>query len=508
MMESGGQPSQYIEECKRPLAPQVQTCVAKLMSPTPLSKGNDDRQDVKPDAQEQNAGSPAPPVPISPTLTALPRTTADVAAALDQEKPDPARQAKLKADADAPPPIGATRETLAKFYVNRGVARKELGRVLEAIGDFEEAATLTKNQNEQLSYFARHRIIEVLNDAGEPTRAIKLVEAMVRESDQPFRRGHLFGAYDWLVVLDLQLGNLEGAEANLRLAEGLLRQSRSWPNVDIYRSLWEAYLDRMRASIFDARGRYAEAEQAYHRFHSFWLDAIRESEKWPVRSLPEMERVLDIQSAKEGYTKLAQGRLAESEADIRRALLHRLQTAGKYNAATATLCQYLAAALVSQGRSEEGEGVLRTAIKIYDEIGYRKDQSPVVHTLLKLADTLILQHRFADAAEVYEHIDESAMNAANRRPNIAIPIPAETAPAAGNTTRLTARPTFVRPPRTITDITAILDSEKPDAKKIDQWQAAADANPPGNARDFGSILLRPRKRTRAARPIERRNSRR
>jgi CHAT domain-containing protein len=407
IMERGGQPSQYIEECKRPLAPQVQTCVAKLMSPTPLSKGNDDRQDAKPDAQEQNAGSPAPPVPISSTLIAQPRTVADVIAALDQEKPDPARVAKRKADADAPPPSGATPETLAKFYWNRGIARVELGRDSDALKDLEEATALSGDQNAALHYPAQFRIIEILLDAGELTRAIKLAEAMVRESDQPGRRGHLFTAYYWLVLLDLNHGNIAGAEANLRLAEALLRKSQSWPNVAMYRSFWEAQVERMRANIFLARGRYPEAEQAYHRFHSLWLDAIHASEKWSVRSLPEMERALDIQSAREGSAKIAQGRLAEGEADIRRALLHRLQTAGKYSAATASLCKRLADALFHQRRLEETEGVLRIALKIYDEIGYRKDQSPVVQALFALAGTLYLRRRFADAAEVYERIDES-----------------------------------------------------------------------------------------------------
>jgi CHAT domain-containing protein len=410
VMERGGQPSQYVEECKRPLAPQVQNCVAQLLSPTPASKGNDDRLDAKPDAQEQDAGSPAPSIPISPTLTARPRTVADVIAALDQEKPDPARVAKRKADADALPPSGASPDTLAKFYVNRGVAREELGRDSEAIGDFEEAATLSKNENSDLNYGARYRVLLALNDLGEPKRAIKLAEAMNRESDHPFRPGRLFGEYDWLVGLHLQLGNLEGAEANLRLAEGLLTKSHSWPNVDMYRSLWGGDVERMKANIFVARGRYPEAEQAYHHFHSLWLDAIRESAKWPARWLPEMERGLDIQSAKEGEAKIAQGRLAEGEADIRSALLHRLQTAGKYNAATALLCQYLAEALMRQGRLEEAEGILQVAIKIYDEIGYRKDQPPVVQALLKLAHTLNLQHRYADAAEVYERIDESVKN--------------------------------------------------------------------------------------------------
>jgi len=43
------------------------------------------------------------------------------------------------------------------------------------------------------------------------------------------------------------------------------------------------------------------------------------------------------------------------------------------------------------------------------------------------------------------------------------------------------QPTFVAPPRTIADITAILDSEKPDAAKVAARKAAADASPPSNA---------------------------
>ena len=40
---------------------------------------------------------------------------------------------------------------------------------------------------------------------------------------------------------------------------------------------------------------------------------------------------------------------------------------------------------------------------------------------------------------------------------------------------------FVAPPRTIADITAILDNEKPDAAKIKERQEEADAEPPKNA---------------------------
>ena len=43
------------------------------------------------------------------------------------------------------------------------------------------------------------------------------------------------------------------------------------------------------------------------------------------------------------------------------------------------------------------------------------------------------------------------------------------------------QPVFVAPPRTIADITAILDSEKPDEAQVAARKASADAVPPGNA---------------------------
>jgi len=64
----------------------------------------------------------------------------------------------------------------------------------------------------------------------------------------------------------------------------------------------------------------------------------------------------------------------------------------------------------------------------------------------------------------------------------AIGTPAPAAPKDDSAATLsggtTVQPTFVAPPRTIADITAILDSEKPDEAKIAARKAAADAPPP------------------------------
>jgi tetratricopeptide (TPR) repeat protein len=74
----------------------------------------------------------------------------------------------------------------------------------------------------------------------------------------------------------------------------------------------------------------------------------------------------------------------------------------------------------------------------------------------------------------------AALNAANRRDNVAVAIPTEAAPKLVPGTAISAG--FVAPPRTISDITAILDSEKPDLNAIEKWKANAEAMPTGKER--------------------------
>ena len=71
---------------------------------------------------------------------------------------------------------------------------------------------------------------------------------------------------------------------------------------------------------------------------------------------------------------------------------------------------------------------------------------------------------------------------ANGRANVAVAVPTEAEPAAP----ANALPVgFVAPPRTIADITAILDSEKPDVKKvIEDFKAFA------KGRSLGDISIR------------------
>ncbi|QOZ76075.1 hypothetical protein XH83_11835 [Bradyrhizobium sp. CCBAU 53351] len=71
----------------------------------------------------------------------------------------------------------------------------------------------------------------------------------------------------------------------------------------------------------------------------------------------------------------------------------------------------------------------------------------------------------------------AALNAANGRANIAVELPKETAPKLEAGAALPKD--FVAPPRSIADITAVLDGDKPDEKMIAELKSDADAAPSG-----------------------------
>jgi CHAT domain-containing protein len=84
----------------------------------------------------------------------------------------------------------------------------------------------------------------------------------------------------------------------------------------------------------------------------------------------------------------------------------------------------------------------------------------------------------------------AALIAANGRPAApAAPTANKAAAAEAAKDAASLAKTFVAPPRTIADITAILDNEKPDAGKIAQRKADADVQPPmsGSNRDMGEF---------------------
>ncbi len=105
--------------------------------------------------------------------------------------------------------------------------------------------------------------------------------------------------------------------------------------------------------------------------------------------------------------KLRQGRLAEAEADMRRALLGRLRDQGKYHSTTPRYIQGLAMVLTEQGRYPDAETLARAALDINREMGIADESEWAVSMRAHLGNILTLQRKHEEAAQVYAAIDKA-----------------------------------------------------------------------------------------------------
>jgi CHAT domain-containing protein/tetratricopeptide (TPR) repeat protein len=328
-----------------------------------------------PAALAQRAGFVAPP-----------RTIADITAILEQERPDPAKRAKAEADASAEPPASADRAKLRDFYFRRAQARAGIGRLAEAVTDCEKAVANSSDYVNEGSVIENYQEI-LMRHNGKHKEAIALLNKMAQRLNvSTTNKGRAFGI-------------------NLRTA-ALLSQARSWPNFQPYLSNAEGNVEAGKGLLFSARGRFREAETAFSKAEGLRRDALVKSRSWPLKfTQSQFEIGIDFMAADAGMAKSAQGRHAEAEVDVRRALLSRLRSVGKYHIDTANMLDRFSWVLMEQARVKESEALARASIEILDTIGYRRDTGTYVFALNRLSAALFLQQRYNEAKESYATSD-------------------------------------------------------------------------------------------------------
>jgi CHAT domain-containing protein/tetratricopeptide (TPR) repeat protein len=424
---------QIRETCRESVRPQVQSCMQ-------AKKGTGDRESnleackksvegamracVMQATQRAAAGKAAPRMPeldgngkadsgsVPAVYVAPPRNIADITAILDSEKPDPAKIAKLKADADAGPPKGAAGTKLAQFYYDRANARALLARNQEALADAQEAlkAATEPRQVTRIRQFIgqQHRAV------GDLRAALAAFQAIVRDGDQPGRRGSMINASRHMAQTFVRLGDIPQADAYARRVAALVQEARGSPHPSwratyaVYGSAWESDADAMRGLVFESRGQYREAEMAYRRAAAFRRASLKMLPKFDFPPPPEQVLLSADASLLDAARMLArQGRLSEAEADARRALLAVLKHHGKYNPQTRRFILGLASILIEQGRYEEAEKLTRYALEVNGVLGVAENSEASVSTWAQLALILISQRKLAEAAAVYASIEKA-----------------------------------------------------------------------------------------------------
>lgn len=394
-----------LESCRARAVPKVQACVQNAMAagqpklakdaPKGLARTPDDVPD---------AAALSKAVPTS--LVAPPRTISDVSAILDQQKPDPAKREQLTAAADAPVPAGLKGLPLADFYYKRGQARLLIGRTEDSLADAEQAVNNGKG-GDYLHVTSRYEqfLMRRLRDVGQHKRASAIMAKHMAAFAEK-GKGRLFGLNYAQIVSAIRSGDINAAESYDARNRSLLAEAKRWPNFPVYGANWQATVEDGGARVAESRGRYADAEGAYHRASLLYADSLKTLPQWESKPAEgEIERAVDWALALEGRVKVKQGRVGEGEADVRRALLSRLSKSGKFHADTAGVLAVLVFVIQEQGRYQEAEQLQRQVIEIYQGLGYAVDSTPVVNAQVFLAQVLNLERRYDEASKLYDQID-------------------------------------------------------------------------------------------------------
>ncbi|HSJ42258.1 MAG TPA: tetratricopeptide repeat protein, partial [Xanthobacteraceae bacterium] len=327
-----------LEECRQKATPAVRACVIKEEQRIAATKA----APATPKDKEEEAALKGERGTVAAGFVAPPRTIADITAILDSEKPDPAKIALRKTAADAEPPKGGSKSALAQFYYDRGNARASLARNEDALNDalkawevgqgaFEEKQDTRVIQFVGLQYLA----------AGRPKEAIDFWLKAIGLGEQPGRRGALINAARGIAQAYVAMGDVTQADAFARRVIARVQEARGSPHPkwrEVYKNAgtsWEADSDLARALIFEARGQYREAEAAYRRSEAFRRVSVVDSQRLPFP--PPREQVLaGVNSTRLAIARMEarQSRLAEAEADARKALLAALGIQGKYHPGT------------------------------------------------------------------------------------------------------------------------------------------------------------------------------
>lgn len=336
-----------------------------------------------------------------------PRTISDIAAILDQQRPDPARVAELVAKADAQPPAGAQPAALAQFHFERANAAAELGRSKQRLEDSKLAYDLARQHGLSPQTVARYRewVTQALRLSGQIREAMAVAREELANAPSP---GQRMASQARFAAMSIQLGDLAAARAELARMTGTAREINDNPRIPAFNRVnAESFVASTTALLATAGGQHAEAERQFRR-----AAAVNETN---VRNEAEIARQFNLPPTAYrnlalvfrsgiGQSLLRQGRLIEAEVEMRSVLLGRLGLTGRYSAEAVQAVLELADCLTEQGRFEEAERLARATVETLDTMKFDHGSALYARPLRQIARAQSQREDWDGAARTYADI--------------------------------------------------------------------------------------------------------
>jgi hypothetical protein len=157
---------------------------------------------------------------------------------------------------------------------------------------------------------------------GDPKQAIAMSQLIVRDGNQPGQQGSMINPSRVLCSILVSLGDVAQAETYAKRVAALVQEARGSPlpgwraSYGMYGRSWESDVDSARAVIFEARGQYSEAIEAYRRSEAFRRAAVADIPRFEYKTPPEQILLAaDNELLSIARIESKQGLLSQAEAD-------------------------------------------------------------------------------------------------------------------------------------------------------------------------------------------------
>ncbi|MCA3266338.1 MAG: CHAT domain-containing protein [Azospirillum sp.] len=333
-----------------------------------------------------------------------PRTISDIAAILDQQRPDPARVAELVAKAEAPPPAGPQSAAMAQFFFERANAASELGRAKQRLEDTRRAyeIALAVGVPPQTLHRYRENVVVSHRVNGQMRDAFALGREAVAAAPPG---GMRIAAQSIFVTTSIFLGELQVAREELGRMGSNLTEIQSNPRMPGWvRAGAEGSVAVTGAVLAHESGQFAEAERQYRRAIAVIQPNLRDEANIARQAnlAPNLYRnMVLLYRGGLAQSILRQGRLVEAEVEARSVLLGRLAMNGRYATETLNAVLLLADVLIEQGRFSEAERLARVAVDSLDAMKFDPTSALYGRPLRQIARAQSQRGEWEAAARTY-----------------------------------------------------------------------------------------------------------
>lgn len=330
-----------------------------------------------------------------------PRTIRDITAVLDSESLSDPDLFQRKIDlAEESPPSGASDLDLAKFYHARSLAAAASGRSTQALEDLRLAVDYDRDSRRRVARMVMLRRLAWLEfEAGNFKSALASMEGAFKLRPRSVRNNSI------MTELLASIGDIEGARRHADESRSLMGWRGRWRQRN-----WglhsRSILDYV---LLEAEGKWAEAEPSIRKTIADFTEEWRLGHQGVARAYyatAESEDVLLFEIAKWRShlvtNLLRQGKIVEAEREARHLLKDLLKQWGKYHLQTADALRTLAMAIHVQGRDEEAEQLVRSALDVLEAVGVPSHSRTIASARHQLGKILLTQGQWRESLQEFD----------------------------------------------------------------------------------------------------------